>query len=478
MEAFWVYPWLVWLGFWPIFAELHPALSLASVIIVLTVSLLVTRLSIRQKWPMWLIRCVIVGCGLVTIFLVLRIEYGAGDTLLNGWFKHMAQMLGATFTHPYPVVLALPVLLYLWWRGIILGRATLYFSNIYRSFLLGMAAFILLIVLWQFSPVPSTSRSPVSSVGVHVMAFFFFGLLAIAICHLNLMFRHMPREDAALTSAWRYVPIMLGVIGGIVIIGLGVASISSAEFVTSVGQGIKSALNVLGKIPYYLLIPIGYLVTGIYYLLQFVVSWLRQGQSPQPASTDNLSFPEWPAVTPKTLPTEVTLAIKWLVVAAIVAAIIYVLMKAVYRYRAGREREEIEEIDESLWSWNGFQDDLRLLLSMMRQRFKRKPAPVLTRYHIDDDIARRLDIREVFQHLLWEGARSGIARRGHETACEYTERLGQAVPDGREQLTQLADLYNGVRYGDIRAEEAQVDCANSLWQALRGLLRRLRRAQH
>ena len=78
MEAFWVYPWLVWLGVWPIFTEQRPSLGLASVIITLAVSLLVTKLSFRQKWPMRLIQSVVVGCGLVTILLVLHFEYSAG----------------------------------------------------------------------------------------------------------------------------------------------------------------------------------------------------------------------------------------------------------------------------------------------------------------------------------------------------------------------------------------------------------------
>jgi len=87
MEAFWVYPWLVWLGVWPVFVELRPALSLVSVIIVLAVSLTVTRLTVRREWPEWIIRSVVIGCGFVTILLVLGIEYRADYLFLSGgWF--------------------------------------------------------------------------------------------------------------------------------------------------------------------------------------------------------------------------------------------------------------------------------------------------------------------------------------------------------------------------------------------------------
>ncbi len=234
MEAFWVSPWLGWLGVWPVFAEPRPALNLASVIIVLVVSLLVTRLLFKQKLPMRSIQIIIIGCGLVTMLLVLGVEYADGYSFLSGgWFVHIGQVLGTTFTHASTIVIALPAMIYLWWRGIILGQSTSYFKDIYRSFLLGMVALIALIILWQISSASGTFPKPGPGIGLNVIAFFFFGLMAIAICHLYVMRSTMPREEAALTSIRRWLPIMLGVIGGMVLIGFGVASIFSAEFFDS-----------------------------------------------------------------------------------------------------------------------------------------------------------------------------------------------------------------------------------------------------
>src|SRR4030067_3634289 len=74
MEAFWVSPWLSYIGVWPFFSEARPVLSLASVIIVIVVSLLVTRIFTRQKMPLWAIQDIIIGGGLVTMLLVHRPE--------------------------------------------------------------------------------------------------------------------------------------------------------------------------------------------------------------------------------------------------------------------------------------------------------------------------------------------------------------------------------------------------------------------
>ena len=474
MEAFWVSPWLSWLGAWPVFRESRPVLSLASVVIVLAVSLIVTRVFIKQKLPVWAIQCIIIGCGLVTLLLVLGYEYADGYGFLSGgWFAHTWQVLGVTLKNPGTIAVALPVIIYLWWRGIMLGQSTSYFRDIYRSFLLGMVALIVLIIIWQISSASGRIESPGPGIGVNVIAFFFFGLLSIAICHLYLMRSSMPREEAALTSVWRWMPIMLGVVGGMVLVGFGIASALSPEMLESIGHGIGVVFGFLGKILEYIMIPFFYIAEGLIWLLRWFLDLIRGAPQPLPDTTGNMTLPFQAEVTPKELPPAVTEAIKWVVIAVICAVVIFILAKAISRFRARRAREEIEEVRESLFSWRGFRDDLRLFFNLIGQKFKRK-APVSPKYRFDESVTGRLDIREIYRHLQWEAGRSGIARRRHETAGEYASRLRHFVPDGREPLDNLTDMYESVRYGETSIPEKHVDNANSLWQTLRGLLRKLR----
>jgi hypothetical protein len=64
-----------------------------------------------------------------------------------------------------------------------------------------------------------------------------------------------------------------------------------------------------------------------------------------------------------------------------------------------------------------------------------------------------------------------MGRRNFETPYEYRGRLGQMVPDSNESLAELTDLYVNVRYGETEPQRRQVNRANSLWQALKRLLR-------
>ena len=155
--------------------------------------------------------------------------------------------------------------------------------------------------------------------------------------------------------------------------------------------------DLLGKLFHYLLIPLNCIFEGIFYVLQFIVEWLRGDQPLEPPSEGMPGGIEGlEEVVPKALPPEVATAIQWLVIALIIAAVIYFLARAITRYLDRRAGEEIEEIHESLWSVNEFRDDLRLLLNMLTNKFKRKPVPAnLSKYHIDENASGRLDIREI-----------------------------------------------------------------------------------
>ena len=485
MEVFWVYPWLAWTGKWPELDWQRSPLSLASLVLIIGISFLVTRFFVSRRWSLWWIQSGIITCGMVAIFIVIRTEYGAGYELLSGqWFVHTVRVLLDSFSHPHPIALALIVAGYLWWRGISRGSSPLYFNDIYRSFLVGLVALVVLIIVWGVSLGASALESLVSTAGFYVAGFFFFGLTALTLSHLQTIQKRMLQEETARVFNRRWLSIMLGVIGGITLVGIGITSIFSAQFVALLGRLLNNTVEVLLRALDYLFIPVGYLVEGLVYVGRWIVSLLVSGEPPQPSEANG--FPELgelpEGVSPQMLPTEVMLAIKWGFFALVVIAVIYLLARAISRYRASRARTEIEEIHESLWSWEGFKADLHLFLSLIWQRFRRQkkelvPVSAVPSWYTDDDVEGMLNIREIYRRLLWEASRSGIARQRHETPYDYARRLGQGIPAGSEQVSELTDLYIDVRYGDHEAEDKQVDYANRLWQALKRLLRRPERDQ-
>jgi hypothetical protein len=471
MEAFWLYPLLVWVGFWPMFAGLRPVLSFISIVIVLAISLTITRVVTKRDWPMGMIQFIVVGAGLVTMFFVLRIDYGGGYSFTDGgWFAHVGEMFGATFDKPYTVVLAVPVLIYLWWRGIQLGRTTSYFANIYRSFVIGMIALIILIIFWQVSSQAEDIEGPISDIGLYVIAFFFFGLIALSVCHMYVMRQRMPAKDTV-SSVWRSLPIMLGVIGGIIVIGFVTASLLSSDFFNTVGN----ALGVVGDALYtafmWVMEKLNFIFEGIFWVIRWFLSLLRAPEQQEMEGPPGGGPFEDVEVNGIEIPEIFTTIFQWVVIAAIVALVIYILARAIKRYLTRQRPEEIEEIHESLWSTSSLRDDLRQFLNMLGNRFRRKPKKAGISY---DDTPGRLNVRDIYRRLLWETSRQGVIRRDYETPVEYERRLEKYVPEGAEQLAGITDLYSEVRYGDMEPREEKVDDANGLWTALRGMIRRMR----
>jgi len=161
------------------------------------------------------------------------------------------------------------------------------------------------------------------------------------------------------------------------------------------------------------------------------------------------------------------------VFAAIVALVIFLLARAITRYRRRRALENIDEVRESIGGWKAFKDDLGLLFKSLGDRFKRKPRPP-SPFIYNDEETGPLDVREIYRRMQWEAGQSGIPRRRHQTAAEYAQHIEHIVPDSRLPLDDLTKMYEKVRYGEYIAPVDKINHANGLWQNLKGLIRKLR----
>jgi hypothetical protein len=263
---------------------------------------------------------------------------------------------------------------------------------------------------------------------------------------------------------------MLVVVGGLVLVGFGVASIFSPDLFGSIGDGLKAVGTFLGQAVSYILWPFIYVISWI---IRGIIGLLRLlGGRQEPGEGELGGMPEikWPEVVPKELPFWATETIKWVLVALLVGLVLFILAKAVSRLRGRRAGDGIEEIHESLFSWKGLRDDLKELLGMLGNRFKRGPAGTA----FDENAAGRMDVREIYRHVLWEGTRSGLPRRIYETPSDFYQRVGTSVPESRDTLEDITREYENVRYGEMSLSEERVDRVNSLWRKLRETLRRLR----
>jgi hypothetical protein len=477
MEVLWLYPWLVFIGKDLGLDTPKTHQSLLSLIFILGLSYIATKNFLKRKWPMLWIQTSIIACGLVVIFLVLRIEYSAGFNLFSGeWFVSYGHILLNFFFYTHPFGFGLIASLYLWWRGISLGRSPLDFEDIYTPFLIELATLVFLIILWVYSFKNETAQNLTTDIGIYVAGFFFFGLVALALSNLVVIQERMKTKgESSKNFGRRWLTIILSVIGGIFLIGIGFASIFSTQFIAAVGRFLKGVSVVYDKVVTFIIYAIGYLVQILAYIYQWIINLFRHGKPPEPPQTVDFGIPDNPKGPLHSLPPWVLSVLKLTFLALVLLIVISLIIRAVRRRRRIQTRDDLEEEHESLWSWGGFKSDIVLFFKMLFQRFKRKPKPVTAGVMIDwqpeEDITRRLSIREIYQHLLWQGARLRIPREDYETPSEYARRLGTFAPEGREPLNEITGLYIDVRYGEHQMEDRKIDDANTVWQRLLNILK-------
>ena len=471
METFWVYPWLLWIGNWPLFCEARPVLHLPGIILPLAAALLLTRFAGRQTaWSLRLMRSVVIGAGALVILIVLWFEYPAPEGI--SWFRYAGSLFGNIFVETGTIIVALITLIYLWWRGIRLGSTVTSPASIYRSFTTGMVLLIILLVIWQMTASVLNISPPDASLGWNIIGFFFFGLLAIAVCHLYTIRQSMGKEEGGMTSLKRWLPIMVGVIGGVAVVSLALAALFSPEFFAAVGRVFGKVRDFFFMVGDYLMVPLNYIFEAIFQALRWIINLLRRLNPAQEEMEGGFGEMEWEEVVTGEFPQIAAEVIKWVVIIGIVVAVIFFLARAVKRFLLKKEDEDIEEINESLFSSDGLRKDLAGMLGNMKNRFTIRRKRDRRDKLYEDDLSGNLDVREIYRRLLWEAERAGIPRKPHETPVEYARRVAHLVPESREYLDGINEAYLPVRYGG--KQERTVKETNSLWQSLRLIFRRLR----
>ena len=155
---------------------------MVSLIFLLGISFIATRFFLNRKWPMPWIQTSIMACGLVAIFLVLRIEYSSGFNLLGGqWFASYGNVMINFFNTRQPFVFRA----YCRFVSLVAGHQSRpflsLFQNIYTSFLIQLATLVFLVIIWGFSFKNEPVQTLTSDIGIYVAGFFFFGLVSLAI---------------------------------------------------------------------------------------------------------------------------------------------------------------------------------------------------------------------------------------------------------------------------------------------------------
>ena len=421
MEVFWVYPWLIWSRELEVFPWDHTPLNIFSLLVLIISSYVITRFipstTMLMKWAKLAMVLFLIG-------IIIHLEYTPGMIPFSGeWLKHMSQLVFDSFTTLHPVIPAITASVYLCWRGMSIAGSSTFSSDIYRSFLFGLIGVILLIIIWAAGL--GTDSSLISLAGLYIAGFFFFGLLALAMGNFLNVRQKLLREQSAPLSSRRWLTILFAVIGGMVLVGFGIASLFSPELIEQATSAFGDIVYYLNYALEYLIVPIGYIFEVLWYVMAFIFNLLRSKNT-----FEDFKFPEFgeiegfeEAPPPPASDFDYMIIVKWAVVILLVAFVVFLLYKAVKRFQSKYSDSGVEEYSESLWSWLGFTADIRMFFSRLFEnwfgsRIKRLRSRLASVGRAETAYPDDMDIREIYRHILEETGEAGFKHLSYETPYE------------------------------------------------------------
>lgn len=479
-EVLWAYPWLAWIGRWDAVRWARPPLSLASVLALAVAVEVIARFTLGRGWPLRYVRLLVLAVAVALLAVLVRLGLGGNYSLFDtAWGRHAADNLSS-------LAGALAFGTYVIWRAISTGREHLAFEDLYRKFLLGLGGLVALFVLWGATSRSGEFRRLVASAGLYGVAYFALGLLALALVNLQSIREEMvQKEGASRLMDRRWLSLLLGTVLAIVGVSLALASVLSLDLAALLLHPLNVLANwLLVAFIYVVGYPLGVVAAILIYILRFLVHLAGGGQRTGPLNITNVSDflsdlqKASQGQEARGIPPEAAVSLKWVFIALVTVAVLLVLARALFRYWKGKP-EEVEEVSESLWTWQVLRDDifsiLRGLLQWLgRWRPARKrqavPPPAATVEVLDE--TQVFSIRELYQALLWEGRGTGQPRKPSETPYEYENRLESALDVPVPGLQAITSAYVAYRYGGIAAQGEQLVTLNRLWRQVRMLLRR------
>ncbi|MFQ6000069.1 MAG: DUF4129 domain-containing protein [Anaerolineae bacterium] len=447
MEISWAYPLMLILG-----GAIGPRfLSLFSTFILLLVAIYLSRLLAKMR-PSYSQPAITILALLISMLIIkgdLFPKYALLDFRWIGELLRVGNILAGELITPG--IMALIATLYLWWRGINLGRESLGPYFVSHLFRLGMVALtgavVLGLMLLPFDMAP------------FVLLYFLSALLAMALARVEKA-QEQREAPSPFNIYWLAVPgsaiLTLLFLGTVASYLLSLKTVGPLRFWTG---------KILPPLLYYLLLPFAFLAQIIANLLSRLS--IQFAQLTPPASEG----PSTTAANPF-LERMVSSVVSFLNIFVVVVPIILFLFVVWFTARSLRRWQEMRrgassEIRKSILSpallaqdlasflrgaWGGLAGDEGLAGLKDRLRPWR------------EDLS---SIRGIYATMLRFAANLGFPRRPGETPYEYLPTLSQTWPESREQLSYITESYIRVRYGGVSPSREEVERTKQAWLAVK-----------
>jgi hypothetical protein len=350
-------------------------------------------------------------------------------------------------------ILIFSLVVFLWWRGLVLAQRRLDSRSVAFRFRLGV---VLLAVTSGIAGamVPWPHHH-------FVFLFFFTSLLGIALARAEEVGQQYGGRQSPFSLGWLATLVTASSI--VLLMAVGLTSLLTGD---TLGRILRPILGVLQVVAFAVILALAWAAR---FLIEPLLALLRRyeiGKALQevfdhvefPVPFEGESQPGEPIFTPEQLAT-------LRVTVAVIGASLLLLIVAIslYRLRA-RSGGLSNERRESVWDGVHLRSNLDELLKQGRRRLG-GVTEALMQSRLGQMFAE-LTIRRIYAHMASLAAKQGYPRAINETPYDYLPTLCRAFPENPQEVTQITESYVAVHYGELPEREEELSEIRTAWQRI------------
>ncbi len=416
----------------------------------------VTRLGLRVPVPAWA-RSVLLGIGMLAsaLFVVHRLFYAPVAFWHLAWLiEAFDKLLREGLTQDVAVFL---LIVFLWWRGIVLTQRRLDSESVAFRFRLGVVMLAVTVAMagiifdWALEG--------------FVFVFFFVSLTGIALARAEEVSEQ--REGSQSPFGWQWLAMIAMTATVILVVAAGLSTLITGENLGRLALPSLSFLRYLvGGLLYLVFELLDVILRGIVRLLRGVFKGVNFGGLDGivgPPAPPSVGEPGTPPLTPEQLA-----MIRTVGTIGGILLLLAIVAFSLRKLRARRERDQAE-VRESVWEGMNLRQSLADMLQEGRERLG-DVADTLGHSRLGRLFAA-MTIRRIYALLNALAAEQGYPRAPQETPYEYLPVLIDAYPAHAEDLQRITDAYVAVHYGEIPESAQDLELIRWSWDQVRREMR-------
>lgn len=349
-------------------------------------------------------------------------------------------------------VIVFLIVLFCWWRGIVLARCRLDSGTVTSRFRSGMVILAVTMVVGGYI----YALPPYQ----FVFGYFFVSLLGVALARAEEVEQQYGGGQSPFSLGWLAMVVSATLV--VLLLSAGVATVLTGE---NVGRFVAPMLalqrSLLELLAYVLGYATAWLGQLLFQFLQNIFSGLDtsdlEGVLSMPEMGASME-PEQAAVS-----SEHMVFVKVIVIAVGLLVLLLVLAFAP-RLRRARDKRSSGDERESVWEDVDLRRSMRNLWDEGRRRLN-EGAAALSRSLLGQFYVA-MTIRRIYAHLSALAAELGYPRAAHQTPYEYQPTLAQAFPEYPGPVAHITAAYVAVHYGEVPEHPEELAAIQAAWKQL------------